>query len=233
MDIHESEDHKYVDIHIERRRIIWITALVLAGIIALLVLTVDKMRELAERIVTPVEYRPLPDFYQIKGYNAATEKAFNDFLSQGSNRENFAKLENFLQKSNVDKVVPPFTLLRQGSDWQEVDEPPFAIPPEKDWPSMVKTLRAVQQEIIPVIGPVHVLSGWRTNSYNQKAGGSKRSKHMHFCGLDMVPEKKFSRKQLLPILRDIHKRAGKKWNMGLGIYSGIRFHVDTCGYRRW
>jgi hypothetical protein len=49
----------------------------------------------------------------------------------------------------------------------------------------------------------------------------------------MVPNRNYSRKELLPILRDIHRTAGKKWNMGLGIYSGVRFHVDTCGYRRW
>lgn len=233
MDVHESEDHEYVDIHIERRRIIWLSVLVLAGIIALVVLTADKLRELAERIVTPVEYRPIPDVYEIQGYAAASEKAFDKFLSEGNNRETYAKLENFLQRNQVDQVVPPFQLLRQGSDWQEIDEPPFAIPPQENWKTMVDTLRVVQEEIIPRIGPVHVLSGWRTDTYNGKAGGSKRSKHMHFCGLDMVPEKKFSRKQLVPILRDIHKKSGRKWNMGLGIYSGVRFHVDTCGYRRW
>lgn len=233
MDIHESKDHEYVDIHIERRRVIWITVLVLVGIIALAILTADKIRELVERIVTPVEYRPIPDVYDIKGYPAASEKAFDKFLSHGDNREKFAKLENYLQLNEVDQVVPPYELLRQGSDWQEIGEQPFAIPPEENWETMVDTLRVVEQEIIPRIGPVLVLSGWRTSAYNAKAGGSNYSKHMHFCGLDMVPEKKFSRKQLVPVLRDIHKRVGRKWDMGLGIYKGIRFHVDTCGYRRW
>ncbi|MFC6633622.1 D-Ala-D-Ala carboxypeptidase family metallohydrolase [Microbulbifer taiwanensis] len=236
MDIHESEDHEYVDIHIERRRVIWISALVLVGIIALVVLTMDKVRELAERIVTPVEFKPvpeIPDVYDIKGYAAASEKAFDTFLSHGDNREIYAKLENFLQLNQVAEVVPSYELLRQGSDWQEIDEPPFAIPPEENWETMVDTLKVLQDEIIPRIGPVVVLSGWRTSGYNAKAGGSKRSKHMHFCGLDMVPKNKYTRKQLVPILRDIHKRVGREWNMGLGIYSGVRFHVDTCGYRRW
>lgn len=233
MDIKESEDHEYVDIHIERRRVIWIGILVLLGILILVVLTVDKARELAERIVRPVEYRPIPEVYDIKGYAAASELTFEKFLSKGENREQFAKLENFLQKNHVDQVVPLYELLRQGTDWQEINQPPFAIPPEKYWPTMVNTLKALQQEVIPRIGPVIVLSGWRTNSYNAKAGGARTSKHMHFCGLDMVPQRKFTRKQLIPILRDIHKKAGRKWNMGLGIYSGIRFHIDTCGYRRW
>jgi len=231
MDIRESEGRNSADTRIKRRRLLWIGALALVGIIALVALTTDKVRELAERIIT--EYKPVPDVYDIKGYAAASEKAFARFLREGNNRETYAELKNFLQSNQVDQVVPPFELLRQGSDWREVGEPPFAIPPKENWKAMVDTLRVVQQEIVPRIGPVHVLSGWRTYGYNGKAGGSRRSKHMHFCGLDMVPQKKFSRKQLVPILRDIHKRVGKQWNMGLGIYSGVRFHVDTCGYRRW
>ncbi|WP_193162992.1 D-Ala-D-Ala carboxypeptidase family metallohydrolase [Microbulbifer hainanensis] len=233
MDIKETEDHEFVDIHIERRRFVWITLLVLAGTIVLVVLTVDKVRELAERIVTPVEYRPIPEVYDIKGYAAASQSAFEKFLQKGDNRENFAKLENYLQQNKVDQVVPLYELLRQGSDWQEVGEPPFAIPPPKYWPSMVATLRVLQKEIIPRIGPVTVLSGWRTTKYNAKAGGAKTSKHMHFCGLDMIPQRNYTRKQLVPKLRKIHNKVGKKWDVGLGIYSGIRFHVDTCGYRRW
>lgn len=233
MDIHESEDHEYVDIHIERRRVIWISVLVLVGLLALVVLTVDKVRELAERIVTPVEYSPIPDVYDIKGYLAASEKLFEEFLSRGDNRKRFTALERFLKLNHVDKVVPPYELLRQGSDWLLVGEPPFAIPPKKQWKTMVNTLKVIQREIIPRIGPVVVLSGWRTPHYNGKAGGANSSKHLHFCGVDMVPQHKFTRKQLLPILRKIHKESGKQWNMGLGIYSGIRFHVDTCGYRRW
>jgi len=233
MEIHESEDHEYVDIHIERRRVLWITALVLAGVITLVVLTVDKVGQLAERIVRPVEYRPVPEVYDIKGYAAASESAFEKFLQKGNHREQFAALENYLQREKVADVVPLYELLRQGSDWQEVGEPPFAIPPQKYWPSMVATLRVVRDDVIPKVGPVTVLSGWRTHTYNRKAGGAKTSKHMHFCGLDMVPQRKFTRKQLIPILHGIHKRVGKQQNMGLGIYSGIRFHVDTCGYRRW
>ncbi|MBB3060555.1 D-Ala-D-Ala carboxypeptidase family metallohydrolase [Microbulbifer rhizosphaerae] len=233
MDIHERKDEEYVDIHIERRRFIWISVLVLIGLLTLVVLTVNKIRDLAERVVTPEEYRPTPEVYDIQGYPAASEKLFEEFLGRGDNRLRFALLEKFLQLHRVDKVVPPYELLRQGSDWLLVGEPPFAIPPMEQWGTMVDTLRVIQREIIPRIGPVVVLSGWRTPHYNGKAGGANASKHLHFCGVDLVPQHRFTRKQLLPVLRDIHKKSGKQWNMGLGIYSGIRFHVDTCGYRRW
>ncbi|MFD1216966.1 MULTISPECIES: D-Ala-D-Ala carboxypeptidase family metallohydrolase [Microbulbifer] len=240
MDIKETPDHEFVDIHIERRRLLWIIGLLLVGCIALVVLTAEKVRELADRIVTPVEYIPpepvdpdVPLVSRIKGYNAATGAAFEKFLDEGDNRAYFDKLQHFLDINHVGDVVPSYELMRQGTDWQEIDEPPFAIPPEKDWESMVDTLKVLQDYIIPAIGPVVVLSGWRTAEYNAKAGGARSSKHMHFCGLDMVPEDDYTRKQLLPKLRRIHKKYGRQWNMGLGIYSGIRFHVDTCGYRRW
>ena len=240
MDIKESEDHEYIDIHIERRRVIWIVSLVLICSLVLLVLTVEKVRELAERIVSPVEHiEPVPVdpdvplIYKIKGYTAATALAFDKFLEEGDNRAKFEKLQRFLEINGVGDVVPPFELMRQGTDWQKIDEPPFAIPPEDTWETMVDTLKVLQNYIIPSIGPVIVLSGWRTPAYNAKAGGARTSKHLHFCGLDMIPEDEYTRKQLLPKLRRIHQKHGRKWNMGLGIYSGIRFHVDTCGYRRW
>ena len=242
MDIKESEDHQFIDIHIERRRVIWISLLVLASILVLVVLTVDKVGELAERIVTPREYAPvekipetleIPDIYDIKGYAAASPKAFEKFLDESNNRAAYTRLQHFLYINKVDGVVPSYQLLRQGSDWQKVGEPAFAIPPEKDWATMVDTLRVLRDQVIPRIGPVTVLSGWRTQKYNAKAGGSRRSKHMHFCGLDMVPERDYTRSQLVPMLRNIHSKSGKRWNMGLGIYSGVRFHIDTCGYRSW
>ncbi|SDK61597.1 D-Ala-D-Ala carboxypeptidase family metallohydrolase [Microbulbifer yueqingensis] len=242
MDIKESADHEWIDIHIERRRVIWISVLVLAGVLLLAIFTVNMVQDLAERVVTPRAYVPeqrvpetarIPDVSDIKGYAAASARAFERFLDEADRREIYTRLQHFLHINKVDGVLPSYQLLRQGSDWQEIGEPPFALPPEQNWESMVDTLRVIQEEIIPRIGPVTVLSGWRTSSYNAKAGGSKRSKHMHFCGVDLVPERDYSRKELVPILRDIHRDVGKKWDMGLGIYSGVRFHVDTCGYRRW
>ncbi|WP_226664369.1 D-Ala-D-Ala carboxypeptidase family metallohydrolase [Microbulbifer aggregans] len=243
MDIKETPDHEFFDIHIERRRLIWIVALTLVATIALVVLTVEKVAELAERIVSPVEHIPEPEPtpepvdpdvpLNIKGYAAASAAAFDKFLNEGDNRAHFDRLAHFLSINEVGDVIPPFQLMRQGSDWKKIDEPPFAIPPEENWETMVDTLKTLKEFVIPEVGPVVILSGWRTSSYNAKAGGARTSKHMHFCGLDMVPEDEYTRKQLLPKLRRIHKNHGRKWNMGLGIYSGIRFHVDTCGYRRW
>ncbi|WP_444934425.1 D-Ala-D-Ala carboxypeptidase family metallohydrolase [Microbulbifer sp. EKSA008] len=219
-----------------RRRIIIIGAIALAILTGLFVFTYERAREADDRVKSPIDILPLlmiPEVYDIQGYPAASERAFSRFLSKGNNHARFTQLKKFLRSNRVDQVVQPYELLRQGSDWQDLDEPAFAIPPKELWWGIVNTLRVIEREIVPRVGPVTVVSGWRTVDYNRKAGGSKGSKHLHFCGLDIVPKKKFSREQLVPVLRDIHKRNGREWQMGLGIYRGIRFHVDTCGYRRW
>ncbi|MCO1332733.1 D-Ala-D-Ala carboxypeptidase family metallohydrolase [Microbulbifer sp. OS29] len=219
-----------------RRQILIIGAIVLAILLGFFIFTFERVRDLDDRVRSPINILPLlmiPEVYDIQGYPAASERAFSRFLSKGNNHARFTKLKKFLRNNRVDQVVPPFELLRQGSDWQDLDEPPFAIPPKELWWGMVNTLRVIEREIVPRIGPITVVSGWRTVGYNRKAGGSKGSKHLHFCGLDMVPQQKFSRDQLIPVLRDIHKRNGLQWQMGLGIYRSVRFHVDTCGYRRW
>ncbi|MFA0809744.1 D-Ala-D-Ala carboxypeptidase family metallohydrolase [Microbulbifer epialgicus] len=236
MDTRDQTQRCSISPRTQRRRLLLLGAILLAAIIVVTLFTSDRTRELRERLISPIDLLPLPEIpevYDIQGYPAASERAFSQFLKRESNYALFTRLKDFLRLNQVDQVVPPFELLRQGSDWQDLDEPPFAIPPAENWGAMVYTLRALQQEIVPRIGPVTVISGWRTTSYNSKAGGSRGSKHLHFCGLDIVPQNNFSREQLVPVLRDIHKRNGQQWNMGLGIYKGIRFHVDTCGYRRW
>ncbi|WP_444928921.1 D-Ala-D-Ala carboxypeptidase family metallohydrolase [Microbulbifer sp. SSSA002] len=213
-----------------------IGAIALALLAGLFFFTREPAPEVDKRVKSPIDILPLlmiPEVYDIKGYPAASERAFSRFLSRDNNHARFTQLKRFLRANRVEQVVSPYELLRQGSDWQDLDEPAFAIPPKKLWWGIVNTLRVIEREIVPRIGPVSVLSGWRTPTYNRKAGGSRGSKHLHFCGLDIVPQKPFSRAQLVPVLRDMHKRSGREWQMGLGIYRGIRFHVDTCGYRRW
>ncbi|WP_231759120.1 D-Ala-D-Ala carboxypeptidase family metallohydrolase [Microbulbifer elongatus] len=172
-------------------------------------------------------------YYDLKGYRIATEASLNQFLRQGRNRREFAQLEQFLKQAGVADATAPGNLLRQGSDWLDIDEPPFAIPPRDYWPNMVATLKLIRDELVPAIGPVDIVSAFRSDAYNRKAGGSKRSKHKSFCGVDLVPQSNISRKELIEELRSLHARLGPASHMGLGIYSGVRFHVDTCGFRHW
>lgn len=98
---------------------------------------------------------------------------------------------------------------------------------------MIRTVKFIQNHIEPVGGPLVPVSGDRDQYYNQTAGGAPRSQHLSFCALDLVPIKDLSREELHRKLWQIYKTVGRENNMGMGLYSGLRFHIDTCGYRNW
>lgn len=170
---------------------------------------------------------------ELKGYRVATLQSFNSFLRQGNNRARVTELTDYLQREGVGDVTAIHNLLRQGSDWLDIDEPPFAIPPRNQWRNIVATLALLRDELEPMVGALDVLSAYRTDNYNRKSGGGPWSKHRDFCGLDLVPKSNIGRKELVEELRSLHRRLGPNSNLGLGIYSNLRFHIDTCGYRIW
>ena len=51
--------------------------------------------------------------------------------------------------------------------------------------------------------------------------------------LDLVPVKEVPRPQMMRSLCAIHDFRGDEYDIGLGFYSGHRFHVDSKGFRRW
>ena len=145
----------------------------------------------------------------------------------------FQKLESFLIQNGVHNIIPTDQLLRQGTDWKKVSQPPFAMPPQSLWSNMVKTLRVLKYVVIPVVGPVEVVSGYRTKKYNTLAGGSKGSKHLEFAAVDIVLSRKYKRADLHRKLEVMWLKSGKENTIGLGLYSGLRFNIDTKRYRRW
>ncbi|WP_346838072.1 D-Ala-D-Ala carboxypeptidase family metallohydrolase [Microbulbifer sp. SAOS-129_SWC] len=172
-------------------------------------------------------------FVDIKGYRVPTQESFERFLRQGDHRAQFRRLEDYLQRSGVGDAIDPRTLLRQGTDWLDYNEPAFAIAPKSTWRNMVATLALLRDEIVPAIGPVTVLSAYRSANYNRRSGGASTSRHRDFCGLDLVPQSNISRKELGEELKALHARLGPESNMGLGLSTKLRFHIDTCGYRSW
>jgi len=172
-------------------------------------------------------------YYELKGYRVATPATLRQFLREGSHTQRLAELNGFLRQAGVANVISVDNLLRQGTDWLDLGEPAFAIPPREQWQNIVATLKVLRDEVIPSIGPVDIVSAYRTNRYNHKAGGASGSKHKTFCGLDLVPQSNISRTELVEELRALHARLGPESKVGLGIYSGVRFHLDTCGYRSW
>lgn len=162
-----------------------------------------------------------------------TPEDFQQFSAATQRGKQIAKLSDFLRRHGVDHVVPIHELLQQGTDWTRNRQQRYSIPDENFWPNMVATLKLLDRFVIPAVGPVKVLSGFRSPSYNLAAGGAPRSRHLNFSALDVIPKLNLTRNTLHNQLDKIWSIHGGQLNMGLGLYGEKRFHIDTGGYRRW
>ncbi len=159
--------------------------------------------------------------------------SFLTFSQASGNRVAIRQLSDFLARHRVSHVAPLHQLLQQGTQWDEHRQPRYAVPAPSLWPNMVLTLKLLDRFIIPAVGPIKVVSGFRTQAYNSVAGGARRSKHLEFSALDLIPATNLTRNTLHNRLQKVWKVHGNQLSMGLGLYQGIRFHIDTGGYRQW
>jgi len=164
---------------------------------------------------------------------AGDRQAFDAFLKERRPRAAvFGEFVALLKKHGVHDVVPAWQLWRQGTDWKACDQPAFAQPKKALWPNVIPTLKLIKRDLVPKVGPVSVVSGFRTAKFNTCAGGASKSRHLRFDAVDVVPRSGLRRSELHKTLHHIW-RGSKKAKLGLGLYSGTRFHLDTWRYRRW
>ena len=97
----------------------------------------------------------------------------------------------------------------------------------------MQTLRYINDYVIPTVGPVEAVSAYRNPSLNVCAGGAPESAHKHYSAVDLVPLRQTTREDLMRKLCAVHARRGTDYQVGLGFYAFLRFHVDTTKYRRW
>jgi hypothetical protein len=139
----------------------------------------------------------------------------------------------YLQQYEVGGIFPTWQLLRTATSWQKCVGQPFEVPPASEWPHIVQTLRYIRDYVIPAVGPVEPVSAYRNPTLNACAGGAPESAHKHYSAIDMVPLRQTSREQLMRTLCAVQARRGPDYQVGLGFYAFLRFHVDTTKYRRW
>lgn len=148
-------------------------------------------------------------------------------------RAQLLAFKQFLQMEGVDDVVPTWQLVRTASMWRECNGPRFEVAPFTEWKHVAHTLRFVKAHVEPVIGEVEVMSGYRNAELNACSGGARESAHRRFYALDLVPIEPISRDAMIRSLCAIHRFRGAQYDTGLGFYSGMRFHVDSKGFRKW
>ena len=142
--------------------------------------------------------------------------------------------ETLLDQNGVGQVLPARELLRNATSWRACKlEWPWSMPPRALWGHIVPTLAFIRDEVVPRIGPVRVESGWREPKLNACAGGAGHSAHALFYALDLKPQRAVSQKTMIEAICKVHRERGAAAKIGLGFYGGVRFHVDTKGFRRW
>jgi hypothetical protein len=141
--------------------------------------------------------------------------------------------KSFLEIKGFENVVPTWQLLRTASMWRECNGPRFEVPSFVEWPHISNTLRFIDRHVEPVIGEVEVVSGFRNAELNRCSGGARESAHRRFHALDLVPVRDIGRDGMIRSICAIHNFRGRDYDIGLGFYSGARFHIDSKSFRKW
>ena len=175
---------------------------------------------------TPLTAQELPVGQSEAEYQAWLE-------ASPGHRGQVLSFEAWQAAAGVEHVLPTWQLVRTASMWRECNAEPFEVPPFRLWPGMVKTLRFIRDHVVPAVGPVEAVSGYRNPALNQCARGSERSAHLDFFALDLVPLRPTTRRQLFEEICPAHRSAGPAAGVGLGFYTFTRFHIDTRSFRRW
>ena len=150
-------------------------------------------------------------------WRAGQVKQFNDYLSS----------------AQVAGIVPTWQLFRTATSWKECGAQPFEIPPTSEWPHIVQTLRYIHNYVIPAVGPVEPVSGYRNPSLNVCSHGAPESAHKTYSAVDLVPLRPITREDMMKALCVTHSEHGAAYNAGLGFYAYLRFHIDSTKFRRW
>jgi hypothetical protein len=163
-----------------------------------------------------------------------TARAYQTWLSASPDRAaRVEAFETYLAEQGVDGVFETHELLRTDTVWESCGGQPFEVAPQSTWPHVVGTLRFIRDRIEPKTGPLDIISGYRDGELNSCAGGASRSAHRGFWALDLEPRETIDRLTLIDTVCRLHTSAGSASRIGLGFYDGLRFHIDSSGYRRW
>jgi hypothetical protein len=144
-----------------------------------------------------------------------------------------AGFNHYLVDNRVAGIVPTWQLLRTASSWRNCGAQPFEVPPPQEWPHLVQTLRYINDYVIPAVGPVEPVSGYRNPALNVCAGGAPESAHKTYSAIDLVPLRPITREAMMRSLCAVHTAHGAPYHAGLGFYAYMRFHVDSTKFRRW
>jgi hypothetical protein len=149
-------------------------------------------------------------------------------------QEEVQAFRDHLAAEGLEDVVPVWQLIRTSSSWRACNADRFEVAPPDKWEHITTTLRFVRDEVVPALGQVEAVSGYRNEALNRCSAGAPQSAHRLFFALDLTPvSRDVDRGAMIRQICAAHARDGRAYNTGLGFYTGMRFHVDSNGFRRW
>lgn len=160
---------------------------------------------------------------------------FNLWVARSPGNEAAVRdFQTYLSTNRVGDVLPVWQLVRTSSSWRECGASQFEVAPRDKWDNIVTTLKFIQRDVEPAVGQVQAVSGYRNEGLNRCSHGAPASAHRMFFALDLMPvNASVTRSQLIREVCSAHSRDGRDFSTGLGFYSGVRFHVDSSGFRKW
>jgi hypothetical protein len=132
----------------------------------------------------------------------------------------FKLLVAYLKREGVADVLPPWQLMQTETPEAatKCEIAGYAVPPRDMWPTIVPTLRLVRAEIVPLLGPVKVLSSFRTNEANKCSLGAPESPHKRYSALDLAMVDPMPQKEMFAKLCKHWDGLSPRWGYGLGAY---------------
>jgi hypothetical protein len=190
----------------------------------------DLARAPAPQIAAPV-------FPETRGDMAPGQSRADYYAWLARDPRHQAEVQAFrdhLAAEGLEDVVPVWQLIRTSSSWRACNAARFEVAPREKWEHITTTLRFVRDEVVPALGPVEAVSGYRNEQLNRCSAGAPQSAHRNFFALDLAPvNPAVNRARMIRQICAAHARDGRAYNTGLGFYNGERFHVDSNGFRRW
>jgi hypothetical protein len=173
----------------------------------------------------------------LAGAPAYAARGHDDFISwvhgAPGRAQQVQAFELYLKRAGVGGVLPLSQILLNASSWRACGVAPYSLAAAALWPNVVPTLRFIRARIVPALGPVAAVSGYRDPDLNKCSGGAPKSAHALYYALDLTPLRFKDRDKMIALVCKLHARFGPAAHAGLGFYQGMRFHIDTNGFRRW
>ncbi len=175
---------------------------------------------------------------------SAGREAFDRWLAADPSRAaEFAEFEDYVAAQGYADLLPAWTLLRaNASKTGRCNADAFVLPPRRLWRNIVPALRLVREQVVPAIGRVAVASAFRDPALNACSRGARRSRHLGFAALDLIPLDQPDAPTSFRKLCAAWRAAGARSRWGFGAYYDpertrhnrvARFHVDGTGWRTW